>query len=127
MTAKIEECFSKMFADAVADLKNAGYAINKGDGTSRFPDRASLDSTRDHMLQEILGKSPTAGPGDAASAIAAVCPEYAGLHLKAVLVNVLGLTQAVPFNPDTPSMLLHPAQCKSQLEILEAMERGEFK
>lgn len=127
MTEKIEECFRRMFAEAVADLENAGYAINKGDGTSRFPDRASLESTRDRMLQEILGKVSTVGLADAASAIAAVCPEYTGLHLKAVLVNVLGLTQAVPFNPDTPGMLLRPAQCKTQMEIIDAMERGEFK
>lgn len=127
MTEKIEECFCRMFAEAVADLENAGYAINKGDGTSRFPDSATLESTRDSLLQEILGKVSTVGTDDAASTIAAVCPEYTGLHLKAVLVNVLGLTQAVPFNPDTPGMLLHPAQCKTQLEILDAMERGEFK
>jgi hypothetical protein len=127
MTEKIETCFRKMFADAVADLEDAGYAINSPDGSSRFPDSASLDSTRDRMLQEIIGKASTLGLGDTAPTIATVCPEYTGLHLKAVLVNVLGLTQAVPFNPDTPGMLLHPAQCKSQLEIIDAMERGEFK
>jgi hypothetical protein len=127
MTEKIEECFRKMFANAVADLEDAGYAINGHDGSSRFPDSAALDSTRDRMLQEILGKVSMLGLGDPASSIATACPEYTGLHLKAVLVNVLGLTQAVPFNPDTPGMLLHPAQCKSQLEIIDAMERGEFK